>query len=134
MNSRQKDKTLFLDVIRKTPIIQIACDKLGLSRTTIHRWRKDDEKFAKALDEALRDGRSLVTDAAISQLLTSIKNGDLNAVKFWLRHFDENFKTKVEFSGTMRQIREELTDEEAAMIGDALLLLGLPTDEDEPKE
>ncbi len=128
MNDKKKNKKVFLEQIRKTPVIQAACDMVGVTRTTIHRWRKDDPGFAKALDDALHDGRSLVSDVAISQLLTAIKNGDLGAVKYWLNHFDENFKTKVEFSGTMRQMREELTEEEAAMIGDALLLLGLPDD------
>jgi hypothetical protein len=131
MNDKKKNKALFLEQIKRTPIIQVACDMVGVTRTTIHRWRKDDPQFAKDLDDALRDGRSLVTDAAISQLLTAIKNGDLGAVKFWLKHFDENFKTKVEFLGTMRQIREELTEEEAAMIGEALLLIGLPDNDGE---
>jgi hypothetical protein len=126
MNDKKENRKVFLEQIRKTPVIQAACDMVGVTRTTIHRWRKDDPEFAKALDDALHDGRSLVSDVAISQLLTAIKNGDLGAVKYWLNHFDENFKTKVEFSGTMRQMREELTEEEAAMIGDALLLLGLP--------
>ncbi len=128
---KNKDKQLFLENIRKTPIIQAVCDKLDINRSTVHRWRKDDPQFAKDFDDALRDGRSLVTDAAISQLLTAIKNGDLGAVKFWLKHFDENFKTKVEFSGTMRQIREELTEEESEMISEALLLLGLPDEDSE---
>jgi hypothetical protein len=126
MNDKRKNKALFLEQIRKTPIIQVACDMVGVTRTTIHRWRKDDSQFDKEVDEALHDGRSLVTDAAISQLLTAIKNGDLGAVKFWLKHFDENFKTKVEFKGTMQHVRDELTEEEAKMISEALLMLGLP--------
>ena len=126
MHDTAKNKKAFLEQIRKTPVIQAACDMVGVTRTTIHRWRKDDPEFAKALGDALHDGRDLVTDVAISQLLTAIKNGDLGAVKYWLNHFDENFKTKVEFRGTMQHIREELTEEEAKMIGEALLMLGLP--------
>jgi hypothetical protein len=123
---KDKSKELFLEQIRKTPIMQVACDAVGINRSTAHRWRHDDPAFNKALEEALGEGRSLVTDAAISQLLTSIKNGDLGAVKYWLNHFDENFKTKVEFKGTIQHIREELTEEESKMIGEALLMLGLP--------
>jgi hypothetical protein len=134
---KSSDKQLFLEQIRKTPIMQVACEMTGVSRTTVHRWRKADPQFDRALEEAMHEGRNLVTDVAISHLLTAIKAGDLNAVKFWLKNFDENFKTKVEFSGSMRHIRDELTEEEAAMISEALLLLGLPDEniaDDDTKE
>lgn len=130
MSKKETTKQLFIEQIRKTPIMQAACEKVGVPRGTVYRWKKEDPEFAKALDDALSEGRSMVSDAAVSQLLTAIKAGDLGAIKFWLRHFDENFKTKVEFSGTMLHIREELTEEEALMVGEALKYLGIPDDVD----
>ena len=134
MIKKSTTKKLFIEQIRKTPIMQAACEKVGVPRGTIYRWKNEDPEFAKALDEALLEGRSMVSDAAVSQLLTAIKAGDLGAIKYWLNHFDDNFKTKIQFSGTMRHIRDDLTDEEAEVINEALKLAGFKPEELEIKD
>jgi ACT domain-containing protein len=37
-----KEKDALLEQLKKTPIIQIACEKIGLSRTTYYRWYQAD--------------------------------------------------------------------------------------------
>jgi len=121
---KNKDKELFLEQLRKTPIIQVACEKTNISRQTAYRWKREDPDFSASFDAALKEGRELINDVAISQLLQAIKNGNMTAIQLWLKNFDENFKTKVEISGTVRQIREELTDEETEILKEALRLAG----------
>lgn len=121
---QQKNRELLLEQLKKTPILQIACDKTGIGRASVYRWKNEDSEFAKSFDEALTEGRYLINDVAISQLLNAIKNGNMSAVTFWLKNFDENFKNKLEISGGLRRVREELTEEEATMIAEALKFAG----------
>jgi len=64
----------FLEEIKKVPIVQVACEKTGLSRNTVYRWKREDKEFAKAFDEALADGVNYVNDMSESQLLQLIKD------------------------------------------------------------
>lgn len=129
----KKTKEIFLQQISRTPIIESAAEKVGITRQTVYRWKREDPEFAKALDEALRGGRELVNDVAVSQLLNAIKKGNMTAIMYWLNHFDENFKTKIEVTGSVKQVREELTEEEAAILAEALRLAGFTQPELEAK-
>lgn len=71
-NRMKKDKELLLEQLRKTPIIQLACEKTAIGRTTYYRWRQEDRKFCALADAAITDGISLINDMAESQLLGSI--------------------------------------------------------------
>ncbi len=62
-----KNEQLLLDCLRKTPIIQIACEKSGISRATYYRWRKENPKFGKMADEAIVEGESFINDMSESQ-------------------------------------------------------------------
>ena len=67
---RNRDKELVLEQLRKIPIITVACEKVGVGKSTIYRWRDEDKKFAKDLEEALVEGESLVNDMSESQLIS----------------------------------------------------------------
>ena len=56
---QRKDKKQLLERLRKTPIVEIACKQVGLPRATYYRWRKDDEAFAEACDEAIEHSAGL---------------------------------------------------------------------------
>src|SRR5579864_6532164 len=103
-----KDKKTIIEQLHKLPIIEIACSKAGVSRMTFYRWKKQDSEFAKEVDEAMSLGKSLISDVAESQLIAAIKKGDMRGIIFWLKHNREEYKTKVELSGTLLQIREDL--------------------------
>ena len=47
---KNKFQDQFLDELRKVPIVQVACEKTGLSRNSVYRWRKDDKEFIKKMD------------------------------------------------------------------------------------
>lgn len=46
----------FLASLRDRPIVQCACDAVGINRSTAYRARKDDEAFAEAWDDAMETG------------------------------------------------------------------------------
>jgi predicted DNA binding protein len=118
---KNKFQDQFLDELRKVPIIQVACEKTGLSRNSVYRWRKKDKSFAKKMDEALAEGVELVNDMSESQLLTLIKDKNYPAISFWLRHRHTSYREKIEVT-TKNEDGEHLTSEQKKIIRNALNL------------
>jgi len=121
---QSKQKELFIEQLKKTPIIQVVCEKVGITRTTYYRWHKADKKFAEEADMALADGSGLVNDLAESQLMTAIRNGNLTAIIFWLKHHHRTYANRVELS-LQQPVSEELTPEQEAIVKKALALASL---------
>ena len=124
MRESKRAKELLLEQLKKTPIVQIACDKVGLSRVSFYNWKKKDKEFAKLIDEALLDGRSLVNDLAESQLINAVKDRNITAIVAWLKHNHPSYKTKVEIEGRVNVI-EELTPAQKELVRKALALADL---------
>lgn len=117
---RKKDE--FLEQLKKIPIIQVVCEKVNLSRNTVYRWRKEDEVFAKAMDEALVEGETLVNEMSESQLISMIRDKNWPAISFWLRHRNPKFRNKVEISGTISTPVDKLTPEDNEFVKKAMEL------------
>lgn len=117
---KNKYQNQFLEELTRIPIIQVACEKTGLSRNSVYRWRKEDTAFAKKMDNALSEGVALVNDMSESQLLNLIKEKNWPAISFWLRHRNENYKNKLEI--TAKDDPEELTPAQAKVVKQALKL------------
>ena len=118
-------KEELLAKLKETPVIEVACRKIGIARATYYRWRLNDERFAKEADLALGEGSSLVNDIAESQLLTAIKDQNMTAIIFWLKHHHDTYKTRVEVDAKLKMDKENLTPEQEALIKNALKLAGL---------
>lgn len=117
---KNKLQNQFLEELTKVPIVQVACEKTGLSRNSVYRWRKEDKTFEKKMDEALKSGVAFVNDMSESQLLTLIKEKSYSAISFWLRHRNDNYKDKIEI--TTKDDNEELTEEQKKVVRKALKL------------
>ena len=120
-----KDKELLLEQLKKTPIVQVACQKVGVGRATYYRWRKEDNEFAKAADSALQEGSLLVNDMAESQLLSAIRDKNLGAIIFWLKSHHPAYTTKMEVTAQLKSQDETLTSEQEALVTKALQLAAL---------
>ncbi len=125
-----KSKQLLIEQLRKTPIILVACEKMGVSRATFYRWYKDDEKFMEEAKEALGEGKSLINDMAESQLISSIKDKNFQAIAYWLKHNHPNYSNKLELSGKISTQSEKLTPEQEEIVKIALQNAGLIKEED----
>ncbi|PWB38573.1 MAG: hypothetical protein C3F02_02565 [Parcubacteria group bacterium] len=121
MSKKNKVRDIFLTELKKVPIVQVACEKTGISRNSIYRWKKEDKGFSKAMDEALAEGEALVNDMSEGQLLTLIKEKNWSAISFWLRHRNPRFKDKVELTSKFED-SGELTPSQAEIVRKALQL------------
>ncbi len=95
-----KEKELLLEQLKKTPIVQFACEKSGVGRATYYRWRKEDIKFATLADQALDISVNLMNDLAESQLLSAIKDKNMTAIIFWLKNRHKDYSTKISLTGS----------------------------------
>lgn len=118
------NQELLLEQLKKTPVVQVACEKVGVGRATYYRWRKENEEFTKLADEAITEGNALVNDMAESQLMAAIRDKNLTAIIFWLKHHHPRYATKVEITGHLKH-EEQLTPEQEALVMKALKLAEL---------
>ena len=116
------NKEQVIEKLKQLPIVQVACEKSGISRATYYRWRNDDPKFTKLSDIALREGRLLINDIAESQLLTAIKDQNMTAIIFWLKYNHPSYTTRVEITANTKIIDDKLTPEQQETLKNALIL------------
>jgi hypothetical protein len=113
----------FFTELEKVPIVQVACEKTGVSRNSVYRWRKEDKSFSKKMDEALANGVALVNDMSESQLLNLIKEKNYSAISFWLRHRNDNYKERIEV--VTKEDNEALSPSQAKIVRNALKLAAI---------
>jgi hypothetical protein len=119
---KDRIRGLFLDQLRKVPIVQVACEKVGISRNAVYRWKREDKEFAKEMETALEEGEALVNDMSESQLITLIREKNWPAISFWLRHRNPKYRDRVEVTAKIQQPQDELTEEQEAAVRRALKL------------
>lgn len=81
-----RDKDKVIELLNTTPIVQVACQKAGISRATYYRWRDKDSKFKEKSDLAVNNGIELINDVAESQLVTLIKEKHPTSIYYWLNN------------------------------------------------
>lgn len=110
--------TKLLEELERTPLIETACDKIGISRNTYYRWAKEDKEFLKATNKALSLGKGRVNDIAISNILSGIKAKDMKVTMYWLSHnhpdFRRPFRDRVDVDDFIQYTR--LLDEKAQVL------------------
>lgn len=120
-----KDKQQVVDQLKFNPIVQIACQKSGVSRATFYRWRSEDEEFKKQTETAIKDGVLLINDLAESQLLAAIKEQNLTAIIFWLKNHHGDYADKIQVSTDQKPVDNNLTPEEEKIVKKALKMAGI---------
>src|SRR5665213_648302 len=113
---KNKVKDAFLTELRKVPIVQVACEKVGVSRNSVYRWRNEDAKFLEEMEAALAEGEALVNDMTESQLLSLIREKDWAAISFWLRKRNPKFRDKVEVTATVERVDRPLSPEDEELM------------------
>lgn len=121
---QDKQKKILLEQIKKIPIIQLACERTGISRSTFYRWCDDDEKFANEYKDALVNGKQLINDLAESKLISNIHNNNMQAITFWLKHKHSDYKEEDAKSKLMEDDRQfvfhiRTVDERGNVISDS---------------
>jgi ACT domain-containing protein len=123
-NSRAK--ALLIKKLLLTPLVEVACKQANVARSTYYRWRKVDQKFADAANEALEISAGIINDLAESQLIAAIKDQNLGAITFWLRNNHTKYSDKLKLTADI-QVTNQLTEAQEASITKVLLLADIIT-------
>lgn len=125
--NQKQDKRRLLEKLTQTPIVEVACKQAGVPRSTYYRWRKDDDVFAAKCDETIEQSAGLINDMAESRLITAIKEQNMTAIIFWLKHHHPVYETRIKVDASLKREPEELTPEQAVVVEQALRNAGLLT-------
>ena len=120
-----KEKRTIIEQLKKTPIIQVACERSGVGRATFYRWREQDKKFDEDVKEALSEGEIFINELSETQVISLIKDKEWSAISFWLRNHHPKYTQRIEI--TTKQSQEELTPEQETIVREALRLAGAST-------
>lgn len=133
MKKTNQNKKLILEQLSKNPVLELACQKINISRMTFHRWKQTDKDFAKKVDEAISEGCLLVNDLAESQLISSVKDKNIAGIQYWLRHHHPAYNNKIQITAEIKNTNE-LTPEQNALLAKASILAALPEPTEHKKE
>lgn len=113
------EQKVLLEQLRKVPIVQIACERANIGRTTYYRWCREDSKFKKESEEAMNEGEEMINDLSESQLITLIKEKNFSAVQLWLRQHHPKYGNKLEVR-TKIEAEDPMTPEQEALVKEVL--------------
>lgn len=129
---KDKIRDSIIVALKEMPIVQVACKKVGVGRTTYYRWR-ENKKFAKEADAAIAEGESFITDMSESQLISLIRDRNFSALQLWLKAHHPRYGNKVEISGRLTPSDEELTPKQMGLVKAALRLASFDKNHEEKK-
>lgn len=115
-----EEKQKILENLKQIPIVSVACQKLGVARSSFYRWKVEDKLFSKDVDKALSEGKKLINDLAESQLINAIKDQNMTGIIWWLRNNHPGYADKIEL--THKTEKEELSNEQKELVKKALVL------------
>jgi len=115
-----KNQKQIIETLKTSPIVQIACQKAGISRATYYRWRKLDENFKKQTRKSIKEGCRFINDLAESQLISAIKDKNMTAIIFWLKNHHRDYTDKLQINPSKPRLDEKLTPEDQKIIEYAL--------------
>lgn len=93
-----KRDQIILESLLSSPHIGHACEKAGIDRTTLRRWRNEDTAFDAAVTVARDQGAEVLED----ELVTRAMDGDTTALIFALKAYRRDKygdKQQLEHSG-----------------------------------
>jgi hypothetical protein len=93
MKARNRNQKQLLNELENNPLVERACKKVGIARSTFYRWCETDMDFKTAAKDAQKTGRDKMNDFVESKLLESISSGSVQAMRFWLAHNAKTYST-----------------------------------------
>ena len=72
----KKQRRLLLSELENSPIVERACKKVGIARSTFYRWCDADLEFKRTAEDAIALGRDKMNDYVESKLLEAINAGN----------------------------------------------------------
>lgn len=88
-------KKRVIEHLQKYPIIEAACSKVGISRSTHYEWINSDLVYRGKVEAAIETSIGTVNDVAESNIINRVKDGDLKAAQYWLEHHHQAYAKRL---------------------------------------
>jgi|GEM_PF-1054667 len=92
MKAMNRNQKKILQELENNPLVERACRKVGIARSTYYRWCKSDENFRTIAEQSQEQGRGKMNDFAESKLLENVSNNQQPAINFWLSHNTSRYR------------------------------------------
>ncbi|MEN9881021.1 MAG: hypothetical protein RLZZ308_204 [Candidatus Parcubacteria bacterium] len=117
----KEQKERLLIELTKVPIVQVACQRVGVGRATYYSWRESDTEFKVLSDKAISEGNFVINDLAESKLISNIQDGNNTSIIFWLKNHHSGYNDRIihEHEHSM-----DVSEEEYEKISKALFNIG----------
>ena len=119
-----EQKLALLEHLAKCCIVQFACERAGVGRSTYYKWYVEDKEFKELADKSINAGRAYLNDIAFSGLLKKIQEGNMTGLIFWLKNNHAWFAERIRHEHHL-VADKALTPEQREQITKALRLSGL---------
>lgn len=122
----QAQKKALLEQMEKYPVVQAACGRTGVGRSTFYSWCKEDKEFAKLAEHYLAEGKEFINDLAVSKVIQGINDGHTTFTIFWLKNNHPGYGDKVTYNHKFTSIESEpvFTKEQQEALNTALNNIG----------
>jgi hypothetical protein len=94
MRKKEQDKKKFLKYLQETGNVVSSCFKARVPKSTIYRWRLEDQQFLLDFEKAQDEGRFVMSSIAEGVVIKNIKGENQRAAEFYLRHNDPHYARK----------------------------------------
>ncbi len=91
MKPRNKNQRRILNELEDNPLIERACKKVGIARSTFYRWCGSNPGFKEQAEAVIARGRDKMNDFAESKLLEAINSGNMQGIRYWLDHNSKRY-------------------------------------------
>lgn len=100
-------KKKFIEELESNPIVQVACTKLSIPRSTYYRWTKTDKQFSNKCSVARKISTPIINDLATSAIINKITDGDFKSSKFWLENNHPMYRRNSMQGSRIRELERE---------------------------
>lgn len=95
-------------------IVEIACQKTGISRAKFNRWKADDVEFRRQVMDAMSKGSEIMDDIVESKFMQLIHQGEMQAVLFYLKYRHHKYSAR----GVIQKMLMDHADDELIVTED----------------
>lgn len=88
---KRRKQAQIVKELENNPLIERACKKTGIARSSFYRWCEADPAFKEEAEAAIAIGREKMNDFAESKLLEAINSGNIQGIRYWLHHNSKRY-------------------------------------------
>src|SRR5262245_21259873 len=103
-----ENKNKLLEELKKTYLVNNACTKAGIGRSSYYRWMKNDPHFREAVNEARGEGLDLMNDAAENVIIFGIKNKDRKSAEYFLSRNHPKYMPKPFYERYVHEMKSRI--------------------------